>query len=194
MTGSIEVVRLWAPAFFAELRVAGCVTHACQAADISRNHAYRMRLENPEFARQWEEALAGYSDDLKAEAVRRAVHGVQEAVLFQGTPVFLYELDGRIVPAGTANAVPRALMKSRYSDAILLRMLEAALPADAAAANSPAVAAAVLGDLRNMTDEELDARIAELERGEEAPDGGEESAEGGDGGPADGGEGPPAVG
>ena len=200
MTDSIEVVRVWVPAFLAELRVACCVSHACDAANVSRTAAYKHRDNSPEFAAAWQEAIDGYGDDLKAEAVRRAVHGVQEVVLWQGLPVWVAELDGRIAPPDTEGATKRPLMKSRHSDAILLRLLEVALPEQFAAharkqatSAGPTVAASVLADLRKMSDAELDARIAELERGEAAQGGGEGPGEGDEGGGPAGGEGPAAA-
>ena len=200
MTNSIEVVRVWVPAFLAELRVACCVSHACDAAKVSRAVAYRHRDNNKDFAEAWQEAIDGYGDDLRAEAVRRAVHGVQEVVLWQGLPVWVWEAGGRVVPPGTEGATQRPLMKSRHSDGILLRLLEIALPEQFAAqarkqatSAGPTVGAAVLADLRNLSDAELDARIAELERGEAAQGDGEEPSEGGEGGEPAGGEGPAAA-
>lgn len=75
--------------FLAELAKTGNVTHACEAAQVSRHWVYDQRNTNPVFAAAWEDALEQAGDGLEQEAYRRAVLGWDEEVYtnagYQGT-------------------------------------------------------------------------------------------------------------
>ena len=62
----------WRPPFLLTLRNTGNVRLACQAAGISRKSAYGARLQSPEFAEQWAEAMEDAIDVREAIAVDRA--------------------------------------------------------------------------------------------------------------------------
>lgn len=59
------------------------VSAAARAAKVSRQWAYQMREEDPDFAAAWDEALQISLDDAEGELYRRAVKGTLKPV-FQG--------------------------------------------------------------------------------------------------------------
>ena len=190
-SGAIQVFRPWMPAFLAALRAGGSPVRACEAARVDRRWVYRVRASDAEFREAWDDAVAGHADDLQAEAVRRAVHGVRELVLHRGKPVIVWLLtDGTVVPPHADGATGVPLTRVRKSDTLLMKLLAAARPAEfgtprqreaatLAAAAPPAGATIdvfarireLTGEdpgptpatIRDMTDEELDRRIAFLE-------------------------------
>jgi hypothetical protein len=83
------------------------VAVAAQRAGVGRSTAYDWRARDPEFAKAWDEAIETGTDVLEDEAVRRAVHGTDEPVFFQGQA------------CGTVR---------RYSDTLLIFMLKARRP------------------------------------------------------------------
>ncbi len=73
----------WKTRFFAALAECGNVSHACHVAKVNRTTVYAYRQNDPEFAQSWEDALDEATDELEAEARRRALKGVEEPV-YQG--------------------------------------------------------------------------------------------------------------
>ncbi len=69
--------------FLAHLSETGNVLRSCKHAGISRQTAYNWR-EDPLFALAWKHALEDASDLLEEEARRRAYHGVDKPVFYQG--------------------------------------------------------------------------------------------------------------
>ncbi|MEO2091324.1 MAG: terminase [Gemmataceae bacterium] len=80
---------------------------ACRAARIGRRRVYTCYHAQPKFRRAWEAAIEEATDALEAEARRRAVDGVPTPVFHAGVQV------------GTV---------TRYSDALLARLLQAYRP------------------------------------------------------------------
>ena len=76
--------------FFRELAKDGNVTRAAQVAGWGRRTVYSMREATPDFAAQWDEAIAASVDCLEEEAHRRAVKGAVKPIYYQGSPVYLY--------------------------------------------------------------------------------------------------------
>lgn len=97
----------WQVVFIKWLSRKGNVTAACDKAKISRQHAYRTRDEDEDFAAAWDEALAEATERLEMEALRRARDGVLEPVFYQGEKV------GKV---------------RRYSDTLLIFLLKAHAP------------------------------------------------------------------
>ncbi len=165
--GAIQVFRPWMPAFLAALRAGGSPTRACEAARVDRRWVYRVRAFDGEFREAWDDAVAGHGDDLQAEAVRRAVQGVRELVLHRGQPVIVWLMpDGTMVPPNTDGATGVPLTKVTKSDALLLRLLAAARPAEfgtprqreaalAVAAPPPAAPFDVFARIRELTGEDF---------------------------------------
>jgi hypothetical protein len=74
----------WHPKFLRALRRTPVVAWACKSAGVRKNTAYAHRKDNPEFAAEWEEALAEGIGRLEREAFRRAVEGVRKAEYYKG--------------------------------------------------------------------------------------------------------------
>ena len=83
------------------------VTKACKDAGVSREYVYRLRSVCKAFDRRWQGIYDKITDSLEAEAVRRAMHGVDEDIIFKGELV------------GT---------KTVYSDSLLTNLLKARRP------------------------------------------------------------------
>ena len=183
---ALRAVYPWRTAFLAALRATATVVRACEAARVDRRWVYQVRRTNDVFRVEWDDALTGYADDLKAEAVRRAVEGTREFVLYQGKIVSVWlNAAGYVVPEGTPDAIAQPLVKRRYSDAVLLKLLAAARPEEfgakrgSVAPPDPEAAAQARWEAkaRTMTDEELDAAITRLKNEAAATTGPEGSAQ-----------------
>ncbi len=88
---------------------AGCmtVTHAAEAAKITRRTHYKWLEKDSEYATAFGQAKEEASDHLESEARRRAVDGVEEKIYHKGEVV------------GT---------KLNYSDTLLIFLLKGVLP------------------------------------------------------------------
>lgn len=95
--------QLWTDAFLAALAECGIFTRAAEAAGVDRATVWRRRQDDAEFAQACDQAIDMASDKLEAEAIRRAVEGVEEPV-YQG---------GQLI--GT---------KTVYSDSLLALLLK----------------------------------------------------------------------
>ncbi|MGE0294810.1 MAG: hypothetical protein AB7P97_20865 [Hyphomonadaceae bacterium] len=113
-------------AFLDALAITGVVTSACEATGVARKTAYHWRDADPDFADQWDEAIATSTDRLEAEAHRRAVLGVEEPVFHRGQLVFKRDADGEVVRDSNGEPVPATV--SRRSDRLLELMLMAKRP------------------------------------------------------------------
>lgn len=83
----------WYDAFLAALREWPVVQHACDVVGIERSTAYRYRHANEEFAKAWDEAMEAGIDRAEKEALRRAVEGEAEPVIYQGQPTYVLVTD-----------------------------------------------------------------------------------------------------
>ncbi|MBN8806943.1 MAG: hypothetical protein J0I47_01700 [Sphingomonas sp.] len=70
--------------FLTVLGDTGCIRDACRAVGVSSTTAYRLRLRSPEFAEDWDCALAMAATVLELAAFRRAVIGVEEPIYQAG--------------------------------------------------------------------------------------------------------------
>lgn len=70
-------------AFLATLAETGAVATTCRTMGLSRAMVYAWRKADSEFAEAWDASLDCAASSLEAEALRRAVDGVQRPV-FQG--------------------------------------------------------------------------------------------------------------
>ena len=96
--------RDWRPAFIEVLRETGNVTLAAQHVGQSRNQVHDVRQRSKRFAAQWDDALEEATDLLEAEALRRAVIGVEKPRYYKGKVV---------------------VSTKKYSDPLLMFLLEA---------------------------------------------------------------------
>lgn len=99
-------------AFLVELARRGNISDAASVAGLSRSFFYEWRAADPEFAAQWDEALAIAIDSAEHEAWRRAVEGIDKPLI------------GRV---GKDEDGIITVIKE-YSDQILLRILSAHRP------------------------------------------------------------------
>jgi len=78
----------WTPrrrgTFLKALAASGNVAFAAREAGASRSRAYQLKAEDPDFAAEWALALETATDELDAEARRRAVEGVEVPHFHQG--------------------------------------------------------------------------------------------------------------
>jgi len=93
--------------FLQELRRTGSIRLAAEATGIPTPQIRHMLAEDPQFAALYQHALELATDDLEAEARRRAVTGVTRPVFYQG------EVCGAI---------------QEYSDTLLTQLLKANRP------------------------------------------------------------------
>lgn len=63
----------WKPAFIASLRHIPVVRRACYAAGVSRRYCYKVKKHDPNFSRQWDEALEMGIENLEERAHERAL-------------------------------------------------------------------------------------------------------------------------
>ncbi len=77
----------WIKGFLQSIRLKANVTLACQEVKIARQTAYERRVNNPEFAAAWDDAMEEGADRLEAEAWRRAVEGSERPVFQCGKKV-----------------------------------------------------------------------------------------------------------
>ncbi len=94
--------------FLGSLAEGWSVTHAAQRCGVHRGTFYALRAADSEFAAAWEAAYREGSDRIEDEALRRAVEGYEEVTT---------GADGQLVR-----------VVRRYSDAILIRLLQARKP------------------------------------------------------------------
>ncbi len=73
-TTSKRIVR-WQQTFLDSMLSTPNVTVACRAAQISRQQAYRVRGDDPQFAALWQEALDKSVDELEQRAFQIAMEG-----------------------------------------------------------------------------------------------------------------------
>lgn len=77
----------WRQLFLESLADAGIVSVACKAACVDKSTARDHRNKDAAFATAWDEAIESATDEMVAEARRRAVKGVNEPVYYQGKRV-----------------------------------------------------------------------------------------------------------
>lgn len=125
--------------FLAELRDTCNVTLAARAGGVSRRRAYQVRDEEPDFAKLWDDALQEGIDLLEHEAQRRAFEGTNKPVFYQG-----YE-------CGTVR---------EYSDTLTIFLLKAHRPDKFRETSKVELSGSL--ELRTMTDDEIEAELAQL--------------------------------
>ncbi len=136
--------------FLSALADGATVGEATTEAGINRATAYRWKESDAEFAAAWDESLEEGTELLEREAVRRAVHGVEEPVVYQGqlTPIYEHNPDGTLrmvetrernaagrmvtvqkpVQAVDAEGNPRFLTIRKPSDTLMIFMLKSRRP------------------------------------------------------------------
>lgn len=151
--------------FLAKLRETGRVTTSSEYSDIARSSWYDRREKDPEFARAWDDAEAGYIDDGEAEALRRAIEGVEKTVPY----LHHINADEKETRFYTINEKSDRLLelflKSRHPLYKPTKSLEVGGPGGA-----PLMPPGEEPNFDNLTNEELEA-LVELQRKLHARDG-----------------------
>lgn len=65
----------------------GNVVRSAEAAGVTQSYLYRLRQKDPEFAGQWDAAVAQATDAIMTEARRRALEGWEQPVYYRGKQV-----------------------------------------------------------------------------------------------------------
>lgn len=79
--------REWKEIFLTKLRKSANVSAAARAAGYSRQWAYKLRADDPEFAAEWDNAIEESMDTAEGEIYRRAVNGVVRRVFYKGVEI-----------------------------------------------------------------------------------------------------------
>ena len=89
----------WIGPFLEALAGGSTVSEAALAAGIATSTVYARRRSDDDFRAAWDQALEDSADILEAEARRRAIHGIEEPVVYQGqlTPVWERDERGEVV-------------------------------------------------------------------------------------------------
>ena len=121
----------WHAAFLANLRATGVLARACAAANVSYAAQAAARKSDADFAAAVVDALEESYDVLEAELLRRAVDGVNEPVVYQGTLTYLRDAEAAVDPATGLQPLlldeegnPRALTINKKSDTLLMFALK----------------------------------------------------------------------
>jgi hypothetical protein len=77
--------------FLAHLRDTCNVSESARACGVSRRCAYDHKEADPDFSRDWDDAVEEAADKLEREAWRRAVEGTDKPVTFQGVITDTYK-------------------------------------------------------------------------------------------------------
>src|SRR4030095_14363227 len=78
---------VWRPRFLAALSMTHCVQLSCRSCKSIRWMAYAHRESDPEFARQWDQAIEDALELLHSRVWQRSLEGDLEPVWFMGVPV-----------------------------------------------------------------------------------------------------------
>lgn len=116
-------------AFLTTLAETGNVSEAARACEVSRSHAYALKMTDTDFAAKWVDALESATDVLEAEARHRAVDGVEQPHFHQG------QITGSV---------------RKYSDSLLIFLLKAHRPEKYRDRSA---------DVKGSPDEEIDREI-----------------------------------
>lgn len=121
----------WQAAFLANLRHTGVLARACEAASVSYAVQAAARKSDADFAAAVVDALEESYDTLEAELLHRAVAGVNEPVVYQGTLTYLRDVEATPDPSTglhplllDASGRPKVLTVNKKSDTLLMFALK----------------------------------------------------------------------
>lgn len=112
---SLERRRLFLRAFAHR----GIVLEGCRAAGVSRDAVYHWRETSEWFSTLYDIAVEEAADRIEAEAIRRAVDGYDEPVIYRGMPTTVVDPE---------TGEQRQLTVRKYSDALMALVLKGARP------------------------------------------------------------------
>jgi hypothetical protein len=130
--------------FLQHLREIPNIARAARLAGFSRQHAFDEKKANPEFAKQWEEALAESLERMELIAHQRAFDGIGKPLTYQGQLTYERDFTAKEIDPETGHEVFVAPHLAPYkrdvdgkliaitipevSDSLLMFMLRAHLP------------------------------------------------------------------
>jgi len=125
----------WVSPFLQHLKTSCNMAESCRAVGVSYSTMQAFKAKDGDFQAAVDEALEESYDYLEAEARRRAFHGVEEPVVYQGqlTPIFERNPDGSVrVDEDTGHPVQardqygnvRYLTVRKYSDGLAQFLLK----------------------------------------------------------------------
>jgi hypothetical protein len=136
------LLRVQQDAFIEAFEKTALIEHACRAARIPEATVRRWRKEDPDFAERYEDAIRYSLERIEAEALRRAVDGVDEPIVHRGQIAIETEyvidsngelkLDDNGMPITKPvieNGRPKYATVKKYSDMLLAKALEAKVAA-----------------------------------------------------------------
>lgn len=112
---SVERKRL----FLRTFAISGIVLQGCRAAGVSRATIDKWRAASEWFDELYELAIEEAADRIEAEAIRRAVDGYDEPVIYQGMPTTVVD---------PITGQERQLTIRKYSDTLMALVLKGARP------------------------------------------------------------------
>lgn len=118
---------VWIQPVLTAIRNTGVVSQAARQVGVSPVTVYARRKADPAFDTAVLEALEESTDVLEAEMVRRAVEGVDEPVVYQGSLTYMQDplgqpdpVSGRRPPLLDGQGRPRVLTVNKKSDTLLM--------------------------------------------------------------------------
>lgn len=124
----------WVNPFLQHLKSSCNMAESCRAVGASYSAMMALKAKDADFEAAVDEALEEAYDALEAEARRRAFHGIEEPVVYQGqlTPIFerdangevMLDDDGRPVQARDRHGNLRYLTVRKYSDGLAQFLLK----------------------------------------------------------------------
>ena len=125
----------WVTPFLQHLKTSCNMAESCRAVGVTYSAMMSLKARDADFAAACDEALEESYDYLEAEARRRAFHGVEEPVVYQGqlTPLFERNADGSVrvdedtghpVQARDSHGNVRYLTVRKYSDGLAQFLLK----------------------------------------------------------------------
>ena len=138
---------------------------------VHRGTVEKHLKDDPDFKREFEESMLYFRESLVSEAVRRGVQGIEEPVFSRGRRALDIHPEDEALPEPEQRLVPAKV--KRYSDSLLHSLLKAHLPefADKQIVQNVQDDSA-LGDLSDLTPDELEQIQEFLEKVKERKEGG----------------------
>jgi len=138
---------------------------------VHRRTVEKHLKQNEEFRQEYEEAMLYFRESLVSEAVRRGVQGVDEPIFSRGRRALDIHPDDEALPEPEQRLVPAKVR--RYSDSLLHSLLKAHLPefADKQIVQNLKDDQGI-GDLSDLTPDELEQLQEFLEKVKERKEGG----------------------
>jgi len=124
--------------FLTLLREVPNVTRAARTLGLAPKTFRNYKKTNKEFSQAWDDALDESIERMEQEVHRRAIEGMDEPLVHQGSFTYLYELDERGRAVKDENGIPKLKLDKngqpaiatvkKYSDQLAMFLLKAHRP------------------------------------------------------------------